>query len=60
MKRKTMISVLYLIAITTLYFSGFCEVDIWVYLLGVIAIVVYMFLFVEQQKKIDTLDEMSS
>lgn len=51
MKIRTIVSALFLVAITILYFFGFCKWDIWLYLLGVLATVVYMLIFIRQQKK---------
>ncbi|MEG0164879.1 hypothetical protein [Anaerorhabdus sp.] len=51
MKIRTIISALFLIIITILYFFGFCEWDIWVYLFGVLATIIYMLIFIKQQKK---------
>ena len=57
MKVKATISALVLITITILYFMGFCEWDIWMYLIGVLAVIVYMLIFIKQQKKYSSLLE---
>ena len=57
MKIRTTISVLFLIVITVLYFMGFCEWDIWMYLISVLAVIVYMLIFIKQQKKYSNLLE---
>lgn len=55
MKIKISISALFLISITILYFFGFCKWDLSLYLLGVFAVIIYMMIFIIQQKNHDHL-----
>ncbi|SKA04058.1 hypothetical protein [Anaerorhabdus furcosa] len=51
MKIRTIISSLFLICITILFYFGYCEWDVWFYISSVLITVVFMFVFIRQQKK---------
>ena len=50
MKIRTIISAIFVIAVTILYYFGFCKWDLWVYLASIICTVLYMLIFMKQQK----------
>lgn len=57
MKIKAIISLLFIIATTGLYFLGACEWDLASYILCVIVAILFMMIFIKQQKKYDELNE---
>lgn len=56
MKIRTIISTIFIVVVTILYFFGFCEWDIWAYLLSIICTILYMLIFMRQQKKLNDLE----
>lgn len=55
MKTRIILSALFLIVFTVLYFFGICKWDFWVYLIGVLATILYIFIFIRQDKKYEKL-----
>ena len=57
MKIRTLISTIFMIVVTILYFFGICQWDIWVYVLSIACALIYMVIFTMQEKKYDRLLE---
>lgn len=57
MKIKTIISMLFILVVTILYFFGVCDWDLPMYLLCVGVAALFMFVFIRQQKRYDRLHE---
>lgn len=55
MKVRSIISAIFVLAVTILYFFGFCKWDIWVYLLSIACVILFMVITMKQQKNYNTL-----
>lgn len=55
MKVRSIISAIFVLVVTILYFFGFCKWDIWVYLLSIACAILFMLVFMKQQKRYNEL-----
>lgn len=55
MKVRSIISAIFVLAVTILYFFGFCKWDIWVYLLSIACVILFMVATMKQQKNYNNL-----
>lgn len=53
MKLESLVSAIFVLVTTILYFIGTCRWDLWVYLLSIVCAILFMLIFLEQKKSIN-------